>query len=120
MNTKERLLTIENGPNREALVDAFKYVYDKNSTVNVEFKVAIGYTGNPSDPTTAYIPMHIRDIRIVEIEHEDGSGYSFNLEGYCQADLYTLSASFVHYRPYAFKAYYNAKTRRGHISFTSK
>ena len=114
-NTKKGY-DIVNGPSRESLVDAFKYAYDKQSRVNVAFHVAVGYTGKPGDPTTGYVRMHIKDIRIARIEHEDGSGTSFNLDGYCYADLESVSSAAT-YKRYNFKAYYNAKSRKGYIEF---
>ena len=121
MNTKrieikERHYEIVNGPNKDALFDACKYACSKTAKLTVEFAVAIGYTMPKNDPGCASIAMSITDIRIYGIEHEDGSGESFNLRGCCKADLNSLGGN-VAYKSYRFKAYYNSKNRKGHIVF---
>lgn len=122
MNTKKternRIFDIVNGPGRDALFDAYKYAYDDKTHIHIEFAVAIGYTTPVDDPGCAYVPMDIEDIKIRGIEHEDGSGYSFNLHGWCKADLGHGSKN-AGLKSYKFKAYYNAKTREGCISFIS-
>lgn len=108
---------IVSGPNKDRLLDAFKYAYDKNVKLDVDFKVALGYTAPKSDPGCACLPMSITDIIISGIEHEDSSGESFNLCGYCRVDLYSPRGVTVAYESYRFRAYYNAKTRKGRIAF---
>ena len=122
MNTKrieikERHYEIVNGPNKDALFDACKYACSKTAKLTVEFAVAIGYTMPKNDPGCAYIEMPITGIRIYGIEHEDGSGESFNLHGYCKADLNYLGGNNMTYKSYRFKAYYNSKNRKGCITF---
>ena len=115
MNTNEkRDYEIVGGPNRDVLFDACKYAYDKYVRFSVSFTVAIGYTMPKSDPRAAYVPMEVSDFKICGIEHEAGSGESFNLKGYCRAKLDLTSES----RTYNFKAWYNTKTREGTISFS--
>ena len=89
MDTKKRRqFEIIDGPNKDTLFDACKYAYIKNgSTIATEFTVALGYTMPKNHPAAACVPMSITDITIVGIEHEDGSGKSLNLKGYCKADL---------------------------------
>ena len=118
MNTeKTRTYSIVDGPNRDLIVDAFKYAYDKDSTLPVDFSVAIGYTTKPGEPGCAYIKMAIKNIVIARIEHECGNGHSYNLFGYCKADLRSFGGVGKDYKDYSFTAYYNAKTRSGTISF---
>ena len=121
MNTKkatdDRYYEIVSGPNTDKLFDACKYAYDKTSIVAIDFSIAVGYTMPKDHPGSAYIPMSITDIVITSVEHEDGSGESFNLHGYCKADLRTLNKAYADYKPYRFKAYYNTKHREGCISF---
>lgn len=114
--TKEKYYDIVSGPNKDMLFDACKYAYSKTAKLTVEFAVAIGYTMPNNHPGCAYIAMSITDIKIVSIEHEDGSGESFNLRGYCKADLNSLGGSNVTYKSYRFKAYYNSKNRKGCIT----
>lgn len=115
MNTNnERFFEILAGPNKDLLFDACKYAYSKIGKVNITFTVAVGYTRPKDDPTCAYIPMKIADILISGIEHEDGSSESFNITGYCKANLEPSGSKF---KPYRFEAYYNTMNREGKISF---
>ena len=100
MDTTTKIYKIYDGPGRDRLFDAIKYKCDKDAKVTVNFSVAIAYSGNPAAPTSAAIPMAIKEISINSIAHEDGSGQSFILEGYCKADLYTVNSKNVVYRPY--------------------
>lgn len=117
MNT-ERLFEITNGPSKDALFDACKYAYSKTAKITIEPKIAVGCT-MPLGPGCGctYIPMRIKDVVIVGIEHENDSGESFNLRGECQAELKSLDSKKAVYRPYKFKASYNTRTRKGTISF---
>ena len=118
MDTKKsRCFDIVAGPNKDTLFDACKYAYSKTSKVLVNFTVAIGYTTPKSNPGCAYVAMAITDIKVIGIEHEDGSGESFILRGYCKANLSSFGGLNVTYKPYTFKAYYNAKSRKGSITF---
>lgn len=101
------------GPNRDRLVDAFKYAYDAHSNVAVDFVVPVGYTGPIDDPRSAYIAMAVKRIAITMLEHEDGSGHSFNLKGFITTDPYALNLSYAEYKTYKFTAYYNTKSRTG-------
>ena len=115
MNTnKERSFEIVSGPNKDTLFDACKYAYSKNSKIAVEFGVALGYTMPRDHPGCAYFPMNMRGVVISSIEHEDGSGESFNLQGYCRASL-DINQNLKAYR---FEAYYNTKKRSGTICFS--
>ena len=116
MNTNGKNYDIVSGPSRDMLFDAFKYAYDKTAIVQVQFDIAIGYSNTNSG--MGYYKMKSKDFKIVSIEHEDGSGYSFNLRGYCSADTRFRARDAVEYATYKFKAYYNAKTRKGYITLT--
>ena len=119
MDTKKsegRDFAIVGGPNKDMLFDACKYAYSKSTRVGVEFSVVAGYTTPIDDPGCAYVLMSISDMKITGIEHEDGSGESFNLIGYCRVSLSPLGNSVL--EPYKFNAYYNAKSRKGSISFS--
>ncbi len=106
---------IMNGPSKDRLFDACKYAYDDNARISLDFSVAIGYTMPRNDPGCAYIAMAIRNLRITGVQHEDGSGESFILYGYCSADPRAFNPRSVCYRSYKFEAYYNTKTRKGSI-----
>ena len=111
---KGRKFNIEAGPSRDLLFDSAKYAYDADAHVFIKFSVALGYTMPLGHPGCAYIPAKMVGTKIVAIEHEDGSGYSFNLQGYCEASLERYGDQV---EPYKFFAYYNAKTRKGTITF---
>jgi hypothetical protein len=119
MNTNKFEITkrsfgIKNGPSRDLLIDSLKYAYDKGKVLPVDFSIAVGYTTPLDDPGCAFVAMKIESLTITSLEHEDGSGYSFNLAGYCRATL----SPWGEVKPYKFKAYYNAKVREGRIEFT--
>ena len=121
MNTtdlKERTtFNIEKGPNRDTLFDALKYAYSKDGArVPVSFEIASGYTMPPGEPGRAYLRMAAKNFRITGITHEDGSGASLILTGYCDADT-RVSYSQVEYKNRRFEAYYNTKRRTGRITF---
>lgn len=115
MNTNSitgRPYRIHGGPSRDLLIDAFKYAYDDNVEVVLDFGIAAGYTGNPNDDTTAFVKLPAKGFRLTHLSHEDGSGQSFNFSGYCLAG----SANEV-LKPYTFGAYFNTKSRKGWITF---
>ena len=125
MNTKktkaeEKYYDIVAGPNKDALFDACKYAFNKNAKISVEFDVALCYTAPKSHPGCAYVPMAITDIKICGIEHEDGSGESFNLHGSCKADLDYFGGANMTYKSYRFKSWYNSRSREGHIVFIER
>ena len=114
--TKKKQFDIVDGPSKDALFDACKYAYSRNAKLEVKFTVAMAYTMSV-DNGGSYWPMKIENITICGISHEDGSGEKFILNGYCRADM-RLCPGNVIYTPYRFDAFYNAKTRKGFISFT--
>ena len=108
MNTK-KIFNIENGPSLDRLFDAFKYAYSEYyDKVYATFLIAKSYTTPPGASGRAFRLLDAKDFRLTSIQHEDGSGQSFNLAGYCK----------VYDTPKNFTAYYNAKTRKGTISFS--
>ena len=111
MDTK-RTFKIEEGPTLNRIIDAFKYAYDKNARVELQFSVAEGYTTPTDQPGCAYVPLKVQDFRLNTIQHEDGSGHSLNLEGYCRAGSQNEVP-----QPMQFKAYYNTATRTGTMQF---
>ena len=95
------------GPNKDLLFDACKYAYSRHGKIEVNFDVASEYLANG-----AYRMLRVTDFWITGIEHEDGSGESFNLHGYCKAIPIHPDGSSCR-----FEAYYNSRTRDGHITF---
>lgn len=97
---------IANGPSTDRLFDALKYAYDKGANVSIDFDVVEGLTSRNKE-VAAYLKMDAKNWHISSITHEDGSGHSFNIQGFVEENS-------EHYR---FAAYYNAKSRTGSISF---
>lgn len=106
-NQKEKYYNIVNGPNKDALFDACKYACVKGANIPISFDVAAGYTMPKGHPGCAYVIMPTSDFKITGIDHEDGSGESFNIRGYANKEG-------IHFH---FKGYYNTKRREGTISF---
>ena len=116
-STEKRLYDIVAGPSKAMLFDACKYAYAKTAKLPVDFTIAIRYTlPTKHNPQSTFVQMAITDIKICGIEHEDGSGESFNLHGYCKADTSPFAKTSPAYKAYRFKAYYNSKSRKGNIS----
>ena len=88
---------ITDGPSRDTLFDSMKYNYE--TRIPIEFKVIKNYS-----------LLGIRDVEIHTIQHEDGTGFKFNLEGYLDV---RVEGGYI---PRKFKAFYNAKTRKGTIT----
>ena len=122
MNTSKSVAyAIINGPSKSALFDSCKYCYSMDVKVHVNFTISQGYSNHSNDATKLYLPMQITDIAITGIQHEDGSGESFNLEGCCKVDIdYHIRNDGVRrYRYRRFSAYYNAKSRKGSFTLTT-
>ena len=120
MNTKSVAYRYDiiNGPSKSALFDACMYVYNKDAKIAVNFTISQGYSNDTNDATKLYLPLPVTNINITGIEHEDGSGESFILKGYCNVDKdYLLRKENTYrYRYSRFSAYYNTGNRKG--SFT--
>lgn len=103
------------GPSKSALFDACMYVYNKDAKIAVNFTISQGYSNDTNDATRLYIPLPVTNIKITGIEHEDGSGESFILKGYCNVDKdYLLRKENTYrYRYSRFSAYYDARSRKG-------
>ena len=111
MSNNKETYEISTGPSRDAIIDHFKYLHDKDSNVKIEFFVIEGLSMPEGDPGCAAVGMDVDNWHIHTIQHEDGSGHSFNLEGWCCPKIKGK-------RVYAdFKAYYSARTRKGTITF---
>lgn len=117
MNTEGKSFDVVNGPSKDRLIDAFKYAYSKQTQISVKFSVVLSYTAPKDDPSCVRLIMLIDDFHIVSLQHENGSGHSFIVEGYCQASLHSGTTQL---EPYDYNMYYNAKTRKGTIEFRAK
>lgn len=119
MNTKMyQFYPIINGPSLDRMFDACKYAYSI-SEVRIDFSVRIGKTvSSESDPSRSLDVLAMTsDWKVVAIEHEDGSGESFNLKGYCSLQNTDPSSMKQIVSPVSFMAFYQPKTRQGQIKF---
>lgn len=116
MNTKNSCFEILGGPNKDSLFDACKYACSGIVPIPIHFTIPIGYTMPKGCPGCAYIPMFIKDIKIMGIEHQGLGSENFKLHGSCSADLYSVSGR-ANYASYKFDACYNSKNRTGSIVF---
>ncbi len=115
MNTRENIhYTIEAGPSKAMVFDAFKYACDKNTRINLDFSVALAYT------SSTYMKMGTKNWCIYALRYEDGSGDRFIIEGSCQADIHRPANEATDYKTYRFKMYYDAQKRGGHVEFLDK
>lgn len=101
---------IENGPNLDKLVDAFKYAYDDSTKVTISFMIR----NKPlTDAKTTNDLASCEIDRICSIEHEDGSGQSFNIQGLVKrVSIGDPRSTLTNLR---FRAYYNTRSRKGYI-----
>ena len=125
MNSTSKSVTnyyeIVSGPSKSALFDACMYAYSKDAKIAVNFAIPQAYSNDTNDATRMYLPMQITDVVITGIQHEDGSGESFNLEGYCKVDIdyHIRNDGVCRYQYRRFTAYYNAKSRKGTFTLVS-
>lgn len=103
MNTNSSLnevvVNLADGPSRDRLIDAFKYAEDDKARVSVEFFTKSG-------ERILIVPTML--------EHEDGSGQSFNGHGYVTVD--TIAGHKL-YDKHIFFYFYTASDRHGYIKF---
>lgn len=114
LHSAKETFKIVSGPSKDRLVDAFKYAYDDTTSIPVSFVISLRQISE-----NHFVEMCVDDFRITSLQHEDGSGRSFNVSGYCSASFVEPQSELhkpimYHCR---FKAYYNAATRKGTIKF---
>ena len=100
--------SIANGPSRDRIFDSMKYLEGGRSPLRVAFEVST-FSGIGT-------PISIQGeeelcVTICAIEHEDGSGNSFNLRG--------TIISGGHKSGHEFRAYYNTRSRKGKMVIDS-
>ena len=105
MNTnstlKEVVVNFTDGPSRDRLVDAFKYAMDDDARVSVSF-------WSKSGERIDIVPSML--------EHEDGSGQSFNGHGYVHVDMisgHKVANKYVYF-------YFQTKSRQGYVKFEAE
>lgn len=107
MNANKR--DIVRGPSRETLWLSALYVYDQDKGIPITFRVL---RGEAADSESDYIKM--RDVKVQAVGHGNKSGYKLILNGTCEADIVEDN----NFTTCSFRAYYDAKTRKGEITFT--
>ncbi len=113
MNAEGKLYDIIDGPSKSTIFDSCRFVCEKYVDFRVQFGMISREEG--SDSESGYVTIPNKDVKIMGIQHEDGSGESFNLEGYCFADLEHNATP--NYKMYRFGAYFNTQKRIGTIWF---
>lgn len=119
MNTTSKSATncysIINGPSKSVLFDSCLYAYSKDAKVHVNFAISQGCSNHGDDATKLHLLLPVTNIKITGIEHEDGSGESFILKGYCYVDRdhFLRGDHTYRYKYSRFSAYYDAKSRKG-------
>lgn len=96
------------GPSRALLLDALKYAYDEDCLIRISFNVIkdyekYGYEGRP---------LCMKDVKIISVAHESGSGHSFNIAG-----QFTHDAMYVGPVRLNFTAFYDTQNKTGSIRF---
>jgi hypothetical protein len=76
-NTTSKNIYITDGPSASALIDAFKYAFDKENGQSARF------TANG----------HSLYVQVLSLEHESGSGQTFNIECFLQNIRYHPQSS---------------------------
>ena len=112
-----RTYSIVGGPNRETIIDAFKYNRNK-VIIPIEFDVVVGYSAPPTTDGCMEYLLNINALFIREIGvGETGDSDDLKLSG----ELYAkFSPSAGEYLPYSFVIKYNYETHRGEICLTRK
>lgn len=111
MNTKISYGIVD-GPDARTLFDACRYVYAKNIQYDLNFEIVEYFETTYEDTSYEKLPLVTSNFHIVGIEHDNGSGESFRLKGYCDVAENGFTEN------YGFVSYYNTRTRKGVILFS--
>lgn len=113
---KSRTFSIVGGPNREKILDAFKYNRGK-IIIPINFDVVAGYSAPPTTDGCMNYLLDIDALFIREIGHVEKTGDDLRLGG----ELYARFSPTEEYLPYAFVIKrYNCETHRGEICLERK
>lgn len=111
MDTKVSYSIID-GPDARSLFDACRFVYTKNVYYDVYFKITEYYNEALDGTSCEKKPLLASDFHIVGIEHDNGTGESFRIKGYCNVTENDITEN------YAFVSYYNTQSKKGIILFS--
>ena len=103
-NSDSLTFEVMNGPNM--------YAFDQNMSIDLEFKVVFAKRENPAGGTTRDF-MALKNLQIMGVVHTDRTGYDFNIQGTCDADVKSPMNKCNAYRNFRFSMDYNAKLRTG-------
>ena len=111
----EKLLAIiTEGPSKDVLIDAFKYLYNESVQITLNFIAIARYDMTILSDPHAYISIRIEDIKLLGIEYEYHNKDSFILNGLCKKADPTIESEL---KLCKFEAHYNVQDRAGWISF---
>lgn len=105
---------VMNGPSRDRIHIANMYAFDQNMSIDLEFKVVFAKRENPAGGTTRDF-MALKNLQIMGVVHTDRTGYNFNIQGTCDADVKSPMNKCNAYRNFRFSMDYNAKLRTGSL-----
>lgn len=114
--------TIEDGPDRDRLIDMFKAAYDSSITFSEAnfFTIVENVPVRGNIFTKRHLP--VKSIRIKGLKLDGKSGWAFDVEGYmevifdCGTPLCDGASSWTPTNC-AFRACYDTQTKRGRIIF---
>lgn len=112
-NTEPRSFLIVAGPNRDHLLDSFKYVYDNRAIIPIDFTVV--RTTDYSRTPAKLEKFEVTNVEIQRIGYQDWTGRTFELSGCCGLDLWPREdqdTAIV----YRFEAIYDPISRSGSIT----
>ena len=112
MNT--RRFDIIDGPNRDMIFEAMKYVFDDGVVIPIKFDIVSWYSMPPTTDGCTKALLNTKRIKIEEIKHIDETGHMLKLAGCLEAKLST------EFLPYQFESLYNTATRKGSIKIARK
>lgn len=105
---------VMNGPSRDRIHIANMYAFDQNMSIDLEFKVVFAKRENSNGGTTRDF-MALKNLQIMGVVHTDRTGYDFNIQGTCDADVKSPMNKCNTYRNFRFSMDYNAKLRTGSL-----
>lgn len=111
-NSDSLAFEVMNGPSRDRIHIANMYAFDQNMSIDLEFKVVFAKRENPAGGTTRDF-MALKNLQIMGVVHTDRTGYDFNIQGTCDADVKSPMNKCNTYRNFRFSMDYNAKLRTG-------
>lgn len=107
MTTTQFVIT--DGPSTDRVVDAFRYVNDRDVVIDIHF---VG------DVEGFNISQHLNGCKIASLSYESGASGMFLISG--SGLLSHTRRGFFTNEEYAFEGFYNANQREGNLSLTPR